>query len=84
MQLIARTHRQWPPEFVEAGPDDASGGLQLAFDQQTHGERGGVPAACGESLEERATRSLLVKVERLRVERGGERLDLGRVDRQPP
>src|SRR5262245_21811437 len=50
-QLVSRAHRVRPPEFVEAGTDNAASGLELALDQEPHGERRRVPAACRQAAE---------------------------------
>src|SRR3979490_701922 len=84
MQLIPGTHGARPAELVEAGADDAAGGLQLALDQQPHGERGGMPAARRQAAEDRATRRRLVQIEGVRLEFGGETLDPLLLDPQPP
>jgi len=75
MQLIAGPHGLRPAELVEARADDPARGLQLAFDQQPHGHRGGVPAARRQAPEYRAARGLFVEMEGLRIEFGGESFD---------
>src|SRR3989449_3362793 len=46
-QLISRPHRPWPAELVGAGAHDAAGGVEVAFDQEPHGDGGGVPTPNG-------------------------------------
>ena len=72
---IAWSHRLWPPA-LEAEPNHAAGGNEVAFNQQLHGERGGMPSAGRESLENTVLGESLVQVERLRIEIRGEPLDL--------
>src|SRR5207249_2778160 len=67
-----------------AGADHAGRGLELALDQEPHGERGGVPAACRQAAEYRAARGRLVEMEGLRIEFGGEALDPLLLDPQTP
>src|SRR5712691_13318565 len=83
-QLIPRTHGSWPAAFVKASADEAASGREIALDQESHGDRGGVPTAGCQSVEERVTRGLFVKMEGLRIEGSSEGLDLLRVDPQPP
>jgi hypothetical protein len=59
------------------------GRFQVAVDQEAHGEGRGVPAARGQALEERGPGRVVIEVERLRVERGGEGLDRFRVHPEP-
>jgi len=80
MKLIAGPYRSWPAEFVEAGADDAAGRGKLALDQQPHRDRGGVPAARGETAEYRAGRRTFVEVKGLRIEFGGKALDAFGID----
>src|SRR5437660_8242853 len=80
-QLVPGPHGPGPTELVEAGADDPPGGLQIAFDQQPHGDRGGVPTARSQSAEARVARNRLGEMERLRIELGGEGFDPLRVER---
>src|SRR5262249_54270425 len=66
--------------LLEAHADDAADRLELALDQEPHRERGGVPAARGEALEDRGARGRFVQMERLRIELCGEGLDLLYID----
>src|SRR5947208_1597455 len=75
VQLVTRSHGKWPAELVEARTDDAAGGFEVALDQQSHRERGGMPAACRQAAEYRVARRLFVLVERLRIEFRRECLD---------
>src|ERR1043166_8964390 len=83
VELVAGAHRQRPAELVEARADDAARRLELAFDQEPHGHRRGMPAARRQAAENRAARRIGVEVEGLRVEFGGEALDARLVDAQP-
>src|SRR5262249_47424484 len=79
-QLIARTHRVRPAELVEAGADDAARGLELALDQEPHGERRRVPAARRQATEYAFAGGILIEMKRLRIELGGKALDPIAVD----
>src|ERR1700674_4591321 len=57
-QLISGSHGPWPAEFVEARAHDAAGGFDVALDQQSRGDRGGVQTAGGQSPEYCGTRSV--------------------------
>src|SRR5437763_15289649 len=52
MQLVSGPDRPRPAELVESSADDAARGLDIAFDQKTHGHRCRMPAARSQSLEE--------------------------------
>src|SRR6266446_1159805 len=82
-QLISRPHRPWPAELVSAGAHDATGGFEVAVDQEPHGDGGGVPTAGDQSSEDRVAGGFLVGMERLRIELGAECLDSLLVDPQP-
>jgi hypothetical protein len=69
------------PFNLAAGADDAAFEGQPGFDQQSHGDCGGVPAARGETREQRLLSGRVVLVERLRIKLAGEGLDLRFVDR---
>ena len=58
------------------------GWLELAIDKQTHSQRRGMPAACGQSSEDRFARGLVVEVVGLRIELSRERDDLVLVNSQ--
>ena len=79
MQVIARPHRFRPPA-LEAQANHPADGLEVAFDQQLHGDGGRVPAACRKPLEHRRARGLVVQMERLGIEFGRELFDLVRGD----
>jgi hypothetical protein len=64
-----------PPHFPVAQADQPADSLQFAADQEIHREGGGVPAARHQPAEGASTGGLLVQVERLGVELGGNRLD---------
>jgi hypothetical protein len=66
------------------GADDAAGGAEVAFHQEPHGHRRGVPAARGQAAEDAASRRRVVQVEGLRVELAGEGGDVVRAHREPP
>ena len=65
-------------------PIEPPANLDLAIDDQPHREGGRVPAAGDQAAEEGRRGRRLVEVEGLRVELGGERLDLVRIDRDGP
>src|SRR5947209_15509175 len=48
-KLIPRPDGSWPAEFVKPGANYTASGFDIAFDQESHRDRGGVPAACGET-----------------------------------
>src|SRR5215472_18947302 len=83
-QLITGPYWIGPPEFLKAGTEYAASRLEITVNQQAHCHRGGVPAACGQPMEDRAARPLLIEVERLRIELGGERLSPFFVDSDLP
>src|SRR4029078_8825125 len=83
-ELIPWPNWPWPPEFVEAGANDAASGLQIAVDQQSHRDSGGVPAACGQTAEYRVGRGSFVEMKRLRIEFSGKALDAVRIDADAP
>src|SRR5438309_6924827 len=82
-QLISRPHRPWPAELVSAGAHDATGGFEVAVDQEPHGDGGRMPTTGGQSSEDRVPGGFLVGMERLRIELGAECLDSLLVDPQP-
>jgi hypothetical protein len=57
--------------------DDPTGDWRPAVHEQPHRDCGRVPSARREAAEQRRLGSLVVEVERLRVELCRERLDLG-------
>src|SRR5579862_1906776 len=83
MQFVAGPHRTRPAQLLEADAENAAGRPELAVDHQSHGHRGGVPAACGETLKRRFLCRLLVDVERLRIELPRKSENLLFVDTQP-
>ena len=80
-QLIPRPYRTRPAEFVEPGANDTADGLDVAFDQEAHGKRGGVPAAGGKSAEQALARGLPVEMKGLRIELAREAHDFCRRNR---
>src|SRR5580658_2843200 len=68
-----------PGQFAAAA-DDPAGRAEGALDTEPHRHRRGVPAACGEAVEQALARRILVEMEGLRVELRGEGLDLGCID----
>src|SRR5688572_3877473 len=84
VQLIPWPNRSWPAELVKAGADEAAGGFEIAVDQEPHGDRGGVPAACGEASKDRVGRSSFIEMKRLRIEFGSKALDARRIDVDAP
>src|SRR5207253_848277 len=83
-QLILGPYGSWPAELVEAEAEDAAGGLEFAVDQESHADCCRVPAAGGQSAEDRLACGLLVEMEGLRIKLGGEPLAALGVDPQPP
>src|SRR6185503_21289383 len=64
--------------------NDTAGRFDLAIDQKPHGESRRMPAACRQPPEDRIPRRVLVEMEWLRIEFGGESLDLLLVYPQSP
>src|SRR5829696_6873442 len=83
-KFVSRTNRTRPAEFIESRADDAARRLELASDQEPHCHGCGVPAASRQSAEHRLLRGLLVEMEGMRIEVGGEPLDLFLVDHKAP
>lgn len=79
-QHVPGPGRPRPGEFA-AGADHTAGNGQAAVNDQAHGQRRCVPAAGGQSAEERATGGGIVEVKRLRIVCRREGLDPGRIDR---
>jgi hypothetical protein len=71
-------------ELAKAGANDAASGLQIAVDQESHRDRSGVPAACGETSKYRVNGGSFVEVKRLRIEFRGKALDAVRIDADAP
>jgi hypothetical protein len=65
-ERVAGADRERPAELVEAGRDDASCRLQVALDQQAHGDGRGVPAAGRQPAKQRVPGGLLVEMGRRR------------------
>src|SRR3977135_2003272 len=84
MELIPRPYGPRPTELVESGAHAAAGGGGVALDQKPHGDSRGMPAARRQPAEDSAPRGVLVEMEWLRIEFGGESLDLLLVDPQSP
>src|SRR6202050_2298625 len=72
MQFVAGAYRLWPTERIEADPKNAASRLEVAIDQEPHGQRGRVPAAGSQSAERRFFRRVLVEMIGLRIELLGE------------
>jgi hypothetical protein len=64
------------PAHLASGADEAAGEWWTALDIQTHRDRGGMPTARRQALEERVLGGLLVRVKGLRIELSRECLDL--------
>jgi hypothetical protein len=79
-EFIARPNRPRPPEFVEADANDAAGWPQIAVDQQSHRDRGGVPAASGKPAEYGLSGGSFIEMKWLWIEFGGKALDAVRID----
>jgi hypothetical protein len=80
MEYISRTGWRWPAQLC-AGPDDAAGEWRTTLDIQTLRDRGGVPTARRQALEQRVFRGLLVGVKGLRIELNRELPDLRFIER---
>jgi hypothetical protein len=80
MEYISGASRRWPIQ-LSPGPDNAASEWRTTLNIETHRDRGSVPTARCQSIEECAFRGLLVCVKRLRIELNCERLDLGFVKR---
>src|ERR1700722_7437699 len=83
MKFIARPNRPRPAQIIETDTENAACWFEFAIDEETHGQAGGVPAACGQTLKRRFARRVFVEMIRLRIEllRVGD--DLFFVDTQP-
>src|SRR5258708_7665488 len=79
MEDVAGTGRHWPAQLC-SGPDNAAGERWTAFNIEAHRDRGGVPAARCQAVEERAFRGFFVRVKRLRIELSREGFDLRFID----
>jgi hypothetical protein len=79
VQDVTRTCRSWPRDF-SAQADNAVRKWLTAHNKKPHCECRRMPAAGDEPAEETASRCRLVKMLRLRVEFGGEGLDLPAID----
>lgn len=84
VQLIARTNRTRPAQFVETNSKNTVCRFELAFHDEAHGERRSMPAARGQPAKDRSVGGVLVKVVRLRIELHSEGYDLILVDTQTP
>lgn len=80
MEYISGTGRRWPAQ-LSPGPDNAASEWRTTLNIETHRDRGGVPTARCQAIEESAFCGLLVRVKRLRIELNRERFDLGFVKR---
>jgi hypothetical protein len=58
-----------PLGIVEPGANDTARGLELALDQEPHGESRRMPTSCRQPLENCVLRGLVVEMERLRINR---------------
>jgi hypothetical protein len=56
------------PAQLSPGADEAAGERRTTLDIQTHRDRGGVPTARRQAIEERVLSGLLVRVKGLRIE----------------
>ena len=75
VEYISGTGRRRPAQ-LSPGADEAAGEWRTTLDIQTHRDRGGVPTARRQALEERLLSGLLVRVKGLRIELNRECLDL--------
>src|SRR5258708_40200022 len=69
-QLVTGAYWPGPAALVEASADDAASRLEFGLNHQPHRHGSGVPAAGGQSTENRAARHRLIEVEGLRIELG--------------
>jgi hypothetical protein len=75
MEYVSGTGRCRPAQ-LSPGAHEAAGEWRTTLDIQTHRDRGGMPTARRQTLEERALGGLVVRVKRLRIELDRECLDL--------
>lgn len=75
MEYISRTGWRRPAQ-LSSGPDDPPGEWRTTLDIQAHRDRGRMPTARRQTLEERSFGDLLVRVKGLRIELNRECLDL--------
>ena len=75
MEYVSGTGRCRPAQ-LSPGADEAAGEWRTTLDIQTHRDRGGVPTARCQALEERALSGILVRMKGLRIELNSESLDL--------
>jgi len=75
VEYVSGTGRCRPAQ-LSPGADEAAGEWRTTLDIQTHRDRGGVPTARRQALEERALSGMLVRVEGLRIKLNRECLDL--------
>lgn len=83
MEYVSGTGRCRPAQ-LSPGADEAAGEWRTTLDIQTHRDRGGMPTARRQTLEERALGGLVVRVKRLRIELDRECLDLRFVNSMHP
>ena len=83
-KFIPRANGSWPAQLVKASADDAAGEFEIAVHQEPHGDRGRVPAACGETSKDRVGRGSLIEMKRLRIELGGKAFDALSIDADAP
>jgi hypothetical protein len=67
MEYVSGTGRCRPAQ-LSPGAHEAAGEWRTTLDIQTHRDRGGMPTARRQTLEERALGGLVVRVKRLRIE----------------
>src|SRR5208282_1806049 len=81
-QRIARSHRRWPAELVEAGGGETGHPGQVVIDEHAHHDPGRMPSAGDQAAERPVSGELRVDVHRLRIElpRKVEDLRLGHRD----
>ena len=72
VEVVAGSNWPRPTQFVDTNSQDTVGWPELAVDKQTHSQRRGMPAACGQSSEDCFARGLVVEVVRLGIELSGE------------
>jgi hypothetical protein len=70
--------------FVQANAHESASWVEFTLNQQPHCHSGGVPAAGGQSTENRAQRRRFIEMEGLRVKLSSERKGPFPVDAQSP
>ncbi|HXY22950.1 MAG TPA: hypothetical protein VEI29_09705 [Burkholderiaceae bacterium] len=64
-ELIAGSKRSQPAKLLKPQADNVTCWLQVAFDQQPHGDRSGMPASGGKPIQKASARRGFIQVKRL-------------------